>query len=103
MPQLKSQVAARPCGFTVAFSATPADVSPLGLPSVRSGGGIAATASAPAAFRRRPLANDVVRPDLRSAPFRIAATTAATERVGYAAKTSAATPATCGEAIDVPL
>ena len=93
----------RPCGFTVAFSTAPAEVTALGLPSVRSGGGIAATASAPAAFRRRPPAKDVVRPDLRSAPFRIAETTAATERLGYAANTSAATPATCGEAIDVPL
>ena len=55
-PQLKSQVAARPCGFTVAFRVALAAVTELGLASAASGGGIDATASAPAAFSRRPLA-----------------------------------------------
>jgi hypothetical protein len=82
MPQLKSQVAARPWGFTVAFRTAPDAVTELGLPSAASGGGIEATASAPAAFRRRPPAKKVVRPVLRSAPFRTAVSTAATDRVG---------------------
>src|SRR5436190_5272576 len=82
VPQLKSHVALRPCGFTVAFRTAVAELTALALPSVASGGGIEATASAPAAFSRRPLAKEVVRPLLRSAPFRIAVSTAATDRVG---------------------
>src|SRR6478736_569219 len=55
------------------------------------------------ALRRPPVATLPLSPASGSTPPRIALTSCATVSPGCAALTSAATPATCGVAIDVPL
>src|SRR6478672_5488677 len=55
------------------------------------------------ALRRPPVATCPLSPAIGSTPPRIALTSCATVSLGCAALTSAATPATCGVAIEVPL
>src|SRR3954451_11706486 len=65
--------------------------------------GAPAAVSAPSALRRPPEATLPLSAGILSTPSRIACLTWAVVRLGSAASTRAATPATCGVAIEVPL
>ena len=66
-------------------------------------GAASAASIAPAALALPPLATRPARLARGVAPALIAATTSAADAPGSAARTSAAIPATCGAAIEVPL
>ena len=75
-----------------------------GVPTPVGGfGTVGTTPTAAAAFALPPLTTRPARPGRAVALFMIVWTTSAAEALGFTARTSAAIPATCGAAIEVPL
>ena len=79
-------------------------VPPVAVTAAGTGGAVVSVtrASAPAALRRPPVTARPVRPAMGSTPASMSALICATVSDGSRAASSAATPAACGAAIDVP-